>query len=292
MPLDMISTTSSTSSRGPIASAAMTSLEAFFQTSQHRPSAEHLAALASIANTMEAMADGWCEPVVHLSAVDPGIGKSQTVIHFARALVLSRAHSHVGMIICVGRITEARSLATALSDIRGSLAVLTSDLDVNALGDFDPDQAGNAQVLITTQQRIERATEGRAFGDVGAFRFAGEPRGVRVWDEAFLPGVVVTMSEDDLAFLLKPARSISPLFRAGLKAFCLELDGAANDQLIDIPDWTQTYGVTLPAFFDALQGGGLVRDDQRMAATGIFALAGRTARIWKDNDRGAAVLSY
>ena len=63
----------------------MHDLRIFFDRRNHHPSPEHWMALEDIAGTMEAMADGKCSRKVFLSAVDPGIGKSQTVTHFARA---------------------------------------------------------------------------------------------------------------------------------------------------------------------------------------------------------------
>jgi hypothetical protein len=167
------------------------------------PSPEHWLALEDIARTMEGMADGNCPRQVFLSAIDPGVGKSQTVIHFARALLSSKTHRKVGMIVCVGRIKEAESLANALADKRDRIAVLTSDETVNAKGGATPEQA---QVLITTQQRIERATDRSSFEAVSGLQYRGSARQVRVWDEAWLPGVPVTLTGDDILLLAKPIR--------------------------------------------------------------------------------------
>ena len=93
------------------------------------------------------MAEARADTVVYLSAVDPGVGKSQAVIHFARALVCDTARRDVGMIVCVGRIAEAVSLATGLGVAKEAFAVLTSDPEANALGTED---ASTAQILITT----------------------------------------------------------------------------------------------------------------------------------------------
>jgi hypothetical protein len=131
-----------------LAKHALTTLRTYFDTAGHHPSGPHWLALAAIAETMEAMAKGLCLPKVFLSAVDPGVGKSQTVVHFARALMASPAHQNVGMIICVGRIKEAVDLAHELAGGKQHVAVLTSDTDANALGSAD---TRDAQVLITTQ---------------------------------------------------------------------------------------------------------------------------------------------
>lgn len=290
MPFDTTASTTVATVRGPLTVATLGTLRAYFNTQQHCPSAAHWDALGDIATTLEGMADGTCNSQVFLSAIDPGVGKSQTTLHFARALMASPDHSHVGMIVCVGRITEAVTMAHALAAHRDRLAVLTGDDTANVLGRSDPT---SAQVLITTQQRIERATEGKDFAGVAAFHFDGEARQVRVWDEAWLPGMVVSVDHDELAALLKPARKVSQDFRDGLRAFAAVLEDSQTGSLIDVPDWLQLYGVTLPDLLDALPGGNTgLRDDERAAATSIFTLAGRTAGVWKDNHSGSAFLSY
>ncbi len=90
---------------------ALCSLRAFFDGKGHRPSDEHWVALWAIARTMEDMLDGTCAAKVHLSACDCGVGKSQTVVHFARALVASPAHRGAGMIVSAFTIAEVMALA-------------------------------------------------------------------------------------------------------------------------------------------------------------------------------------
>ena len=278
---------------GPLATTTLDSLRAFFATTSHNPSADHWGALSDVAEHLEAMADHQLPPKVYLSSLCPGLGKSQTTLHFARALLASADHRGVGMLICVGRISEAASMASALANHKASVAVLTSDKDANALGGVSSDNIGSAQILITTQQRIERASDGRAFETIAAFHYNGAARAVRVWDEAWLPGVAVTLNPDDVGVLFKAAQKVSPAFNAALWAFAALLRTVESSDLVDVPDWQQLHGVSLQDLMAALPGGdGIVRDDDRMIATSLFILAGRSARAWKDNKGGGVVLSY
>jgi hypothetical protein len=299
-----------TADPGCLGDIALASLRFFFRDSNHHPSPDQWHALEDIAATLDNMANGTCAPSVFLSSLDPGVGKSSTVEHFARALLASPDHGHVGMVVCVARIAEAVTLAEALADRKAKVAVWTTDEAANAAGGCPPEEADRAQLLITTQQRIERATDGRAFGDVERFRFNGRPRLVRVWDEAWLPGRAIDLNEDDVAFLLKPIRRLSAEFHHDLRSFFLSLGDAATGSLIDVPDWQHRYGIGLYDVLAAIAGptrrsattGGPdkpttpepqgLRDDQRDAATSIFALAGKSARVWRNNYDGSAVLSY
>jgi hypothetical protein len=105
MPFDpLLPVVPSSTEPGSLTTATMQSLRASYAAIGNHPSEEHLAALEAVAATMEGMANGTCAPVVYLAALDPGIGKSQTAKHFARALVGSKAHRDVGMVVCLGRL--------------------------------------------------------------------------------------------------------------------------------------------------------------------------------------------
>jgi hypothetical protein len=239
---------------------------------------------------MEAMAGGKCPPKVFLSAIDPGVGKSQTVIHFARALLLSDAHRRVGMIICVGRIVEVEALADELNDQRDKLAILTSDETTNAKGGATPNQA---QLLITTQQRIERSTDGKSFDAASAFHYRGRPRPIRVWDEAWLPGITVTLNAYDLLLLIKPFLSLSPELAGALKMFADHLLAAADGDALDVPDFGKAHDLSSYDILGAVASttGGL-RDEQQVAASELVALSGQTVRVRLDGKTGATMLSY
>lgn len=273
---------------GPLTTAAMASLKAFYAASNNHPSQEHLAALEAVAQTMEAMARGTCPPSVHLAALDPGIGKSQTAIHFARALVSSAAHRGAGMVICLGRLSQVRDMAKALSLPQGSLAVLTSDPACNALSTATVNEA---QMLLTTQQLIERRTHGSRFADTAAFYYRDAPRAIRVWDEAIEFGAPITLLWSDIAGLSRTAMSISPKFATALFDFAGTVRGLGMGAEIAVPDFEVDHGITWRDVEAGLAGGdGSSREMQ--ATRDLRALNGNVARAYLENERGAVALSY
>ncbi len=268
----------------------MASLRNYFDQQNHHPSVDHWQALEDVARTMEDMVNGTAPSKVFLSAIDPGVGKSTTVIHFTRALVASTEHHDVGMLICVGRLDEAKSIALTIGIPPDKLAVLTSKDELNALSGTI---ATDAQVLVTTQQRIERATDGRSFAEATAFHYRGRPRQVRVWDEAFLPGVAVTLDRDDLCILPKLVRPFSPECADALLGFAVGLTDKRDGDAVDVPDFEALYGQSLYDVLAAAAGiSGRLRDDQQMAATALVTLNGRTARVRRDGRTGATLLTY
>jgi hypothetical protein len=253
---------------------------------EHWPSDAHWAALEDIAKTLEAMANGCCPPKVWLSSCDPGAGKSETVIHFAQALVRNEARREVGMAICVGRIEEAKTLVAKLDLPTECVTVLTSDEKANALGSAD---AVNAQVLITTQQRVERHTRGRSFDTAAEFHYRGQPRCCRVWDEAWLPGTAISLNRDDLAALFKPLRARFPALTDCIEELFAKVRTVGDGEPLPIPDFAYEHGVALN---DVLGAVDTCRDDQRAAVTSLFVLGGRTARVRHDGPTGNAMLTY
>ena len=283
---------------GGLTAAAMTSLRTYFTTEHHSPSEQHWDALNSVLTVMEDMAGGRCEPKVLLGSLDCGIGKSQCAVHFGRALVASERHRDVGMIICVGRREEAAALASKLTEHGCPVGVLTSDGDTNECGTVQPPYA--AQVLVTTQQRIELLTQGRAFADVECLHYLGRPRAVRCWDEAWLPGRTLTLKRDDIGGLRGPMRRFNPALGSAIDGWDVSLYDVDDGDLVMVPDFEVNAGVSL---YDALSS--LSPDDDDGASTAraerdrtrdtlvtLIALNGKATRAIRDGRTGQTLLSF
>lgn len=261
----------------------MRSLRTFFDAQHHYPSDEHWAALRAIAGTMEAMVEGRCPPKVHLSACDPGVGKSQTVIHFCRALAADPAYAHAGVIVSAFTIAEVAALAEKLQDIRGSLCVLTSDADANDMGGAE---ANDAQILLTTQNRLGRLTEDRPFASVASFFYRGEPRACRVWDESLLPGRVVNLDANALMGMATCLSRFSASLRDALYRFCPAVLTREDGAAVDVPDFAADHGVNLEEL------PGVVPTGHRETATDLQIVAGRRVRVRQDGQNGSALLTF
>ncbi|WP_170373468.1 hypothetical protein, partial [Ruegeria arenilitoris] len=171
-----------------------------------RPSASQLLAINDVATTLEKMAEAKCEPSVYLSSLDPGVGKTTTLIEFLKCITSSDDHHNVGVLVCVSRLSEVGRLFKEAGLNDEDFAVLTADSQTNRLSNTDPSQA---QVLITTQQMLAMRCAGGSFSHCRDFHYLGEPRQVRVWDETLEPGEVVSLSSDDAGSLLPILRPVS-----------------------------------------------------------------------------------
>src|SRR5579863_482873 len=170
-------------------------LRAGFDKDGHHPSDRMWQGLTDLANCLEQMADRVCEPSFYVSSLDPGVGKTQTVVQFLKALLASPQHEHVGVVIFFYTKQQIREVVERASLRRNDFAVLMSSEEDNEqeqeLIDSGNPRPTAARVLFTTQQRLQLVSKSRSFADIEVYHFRGHPRQVRIWDEALLPATEV-----------------------------------------------------------------------------------------------------
>jgi hypothetical protein len=259
-------------------------MKGFFDGRGHYPSPEMWSALGAVAETMEQMAEGRAEPVIHLSSLDPGVGKTTAVICFLQALLASPAHDEVGAVVCVRRKDQIEAVVKEAGLAMEDFGVLTADRELNALGCGSPREA---RVLFTTHAMIEKRCDGRRFADVGAFHYQGRPRAVRIWDEAILPGQTLTLRRDDRG-LFAPLRGHHPALTDAIETLFSDLKRADDGAAIRLPDLAEDYGVELN------QALSLVSDRPELASAveALWFLFGRHATVRRDGAYGQTMLDY
>jgi hypothetical protein len=272
-------------------------LRSYFAKCNHHPSDDQWSALVHLAETLEAMARGEAAPKVYLSSLDPGVGKSRTVATFIDTLLESTEHQHVGVLLCVYRLTEIERMVDEIGIPREMLCVRTSDARLNALGSATPDEA---RVLITTQQMIERRLDGRSMDAAGIFQFNGKARQVRIWDESFLPGMPITISAADLGFVMRRVERISPALLNDVADIMNDVRSMpSGSSRYAFPDLAEKYPtITLNDLLATAESGSDSQSDQALRAdeqavmSAIWFLAGKTVTIRKDGAYGNAVIDY
>lgn len=196
------------------------------------PSHNHLDALHSVIQTMADMAEGTAERRVYVSSLDPGMGKTTSLIVFLQQLMRSHRHHDAAVLVCLSRKAEIERIVedTGLDEV--DFAVLTRDEEVNALSSTP---VCEARVLFTTQQMLLCQLRGGRFETCSTFHYQGMPREVRVWDEAMEPGQVVMLSSDDIGGLLGFLRRLSADFADEVDRLMDRLRKADIGSLIRFP---------------------------------------------------------
>jgi len=292
MPLD-----TSPAISGPLSARALATLGSYFGHRNHYPSEAHWQALREIAGTIQAMADGTATPTIFLSSCDCGVGKSQTAVHMFRALMGDPSYDDVGVIVCVGRLSEAESLAADLQAPAGKLAVATSNVMVNQTGTTGRDSVDlrertditSAQTLIVTQQRIEQTVGEGSFEAAEAFWYRGRPRQVRVWDEAWLPGAAIALNQYEMtAPIAALASRCRPMADALLDLFA-KVKAAEDGAVIPVPDWQHEHDLDQHS---ALRAVDRLGEAASKVVTSLYVLGGHVARVHHDGQYGGSALTY
>ncbi|KIC14077.1 hypothetical protein RA21_20660, partial [Leisingera sp. ANG-DT] len=198
-----------------------------------RLSDQHHEALQSVVQTMVNMAEGSAERCVYVSSLDPGMGKTTSLIGFLRQLMLSPRPHDAAVLVCLSRKAEIERIVKDAGLQEADFAVLTSDGAINAMS---ATPTGAARVLFTTQQMLQSRLRGGRFEKCSRFHYQGFPREVRIWDEAMEPGRVVTLSTDDIGGLLGVLRRFSVDFADRVDCLMDGLRKAEIGSMFRFPD--------------------------------------------------------
>lgn len=273
-----------------IAGVTMARVHEFFERkTQHRPSEQTYRALGELVGTLTAMAKGTAEPKFHLSSLDPGQGKTTCIAQFTKTLVEWPIYDHVGVLICVGRLSEIEKLVAEMKLPPSMFACLTTDDAINALGSGSHN-ARTSRVLFTTQQKVAARVPRRAFSDCSEFFFGDAPRKVRIWDEAWLPGSPVTLGKWEIMSVVGRLGLIHPQLAAQLDALLPGINESDDGAELTLPDFASSSGVS------AQEVGRLLSDaplEEQAWAQGLWHMSGRAVVVRKDQgDKGGTALTY
>lgn len=278
----------------------MEALGARFAAFDHSPSEEHWEGLAEIACELEAMALGEARREFTYSALPTGMGKTSVIVEFTRALVNDARFAEVGVIIFVHQFAQIDALIRDLKLYPHQFAVHVGKdrPDYNSKGRCSdepprawPKARRQAQVLFVTQQKLTRLPRYvRSIQKLFPYHVSPDaelmPRRVRIWDEAIMPAIPLTVSVSD-----------------GLK-FSGTLFSRGHKEAADtLRSWLQSevHGnsgvVTVPLLFPEMSAASSFEDDQEIwsedtPGSQLLALGGLDVRVHSDAYLGESVISY
>jgi hypothetical protein len=256
-------------------------------TPEHQPSIEIIAALSAIPRTVAQIARGEAEPKFYVCPLATGTGKTVTLIHALRLLREWDHYRGLGLILCANRLDQIEAMVEELrlghDDFAVYVAADAKNEKFHNMG-RGRDNAGAAPILITTHAMVLRRLRGRSWSEASEFFFKGAPRAIRVWDEAMLPGLPITLTVPDLQGILSRTERLPGFYRA-LDEVVDTTKQAEDKALIDLPDFE-----ALTAREDLMEA---VEGKDHAAAELLWSLSGRTVRIRQDGQNyGTAVLDY
>jgi hypothetical protein len=264
----------------------------FFAKKNHRPSIEQWEALADLVTTMERMAKGEAPAKFYLSSLDPGVGKTTALRFFIDTLLSKPWHQDVGVLLCVARLDEVKNLVESIGIPTEMLCVMTSRVDLNAMGGASADEA---RVLITTQQMVERRINGGDFKDASDFHFNGHPRRVRLWDESYLPGAAISIGRYAMSSLFERLAGPHPALTRQLEDVFTALRDVPDGTLYVLPDFAEiaaASGTDLNDLLRLFDWSDKDDDAKRRDLSFLWWLSDRTVVVRKDDATNRAAVEY
>jgi hypothetical protein len=232
-------------------------------------------AILSLLQALESGLTGDLENAYHLAAIDPGMGKTLSVTTFLKTWKQQEFAPLSSVLIGLSRLAEIPKYLEGAGLDRSDVAILTSDKDLNDRG-VSEDCHGEAPIMFTTQQMIERRTRGKTFSELTEFHYRGKPRSLRIWDESLIPAEPLTIRADALACLPAAMRRLNPEFVSHLQPFLTRLWGLKDRERVMVPE-------VFPELIDAAKGH--VGRDTAALLDALSRLAGRTG-IMVDTGKG------
>jgi len=238
---------------------------------------------------LQRMAEGEAQRDFFLSSLDPGVGKTQTVFHFLLALLASPKHEDVGAVVFMFTKEEIKTFVTealeaGLPEEAFAARVHKDEVEVNDLGCGDPEKA---RILFTTQQRLVTICSGRSFGEVREFRYRGQPRQVRIWDERLDPAWPILLTGRKIAGLYPHLPKGIGLIH-DLDQLRQDLENAEDRSLIEVPDLAAAHRLPVSDLQSHLRE---KHGDIQTDAADLWHLFGKKAVVRKEGEE-ARVVSY
>jgi hypothetical protein len=277
---------------GALTEATMASLKVKFERYGHHPSEQHWQGLREIAKAIEHMASGSLDASYYISSLPPGMGKTTTLIEATKNLLAGKEYADKSVVIFLSRLEEISKLVREMGLSDPDFSVLTSSDEHNALGNQNKKQA---RVMFTTQQMLEsRCRSGKSFAAMADFHYepndfepVGRPREVRVWDEAIVPSMSITLERNKIGKLFDEFGRYDKGLLDDLETFHVALRSVSDRALVTIPDLKEKYRLSEN---DVVGLFGKKAVEAEVAAK-LWLLSGRTVRVRLDRG-GNTVLDY
>lgn len=225
-------------------------------------------AIKALLRALEGGLRGELEPAYHLSAIDPGIGKTLAVATFLKVWKKRGFTPSSSVLIGVSRLDEIQTYLSHAGLIHEDIAVLTSDSAVNAIGVTEA-YHHQARVMFTTQQMIVSRTKGKTFEEAIEFNYQDSPRVLRIWDESLTLAVPLTLRLDDLGL-------IPPLLRRSYPDLVNEVRHCQQD-FWDVQDGDRV--TVSPKLAARIPSKGLGKGQVDKVLTTLKQLGGREAAV-------------
>lgn len=303
---------------------ALSLMRARFDAQRHYPSKEQFEALSDIIMCMEDMRTERSSNHVFLSPIDPGIGKTSALSAYLSVYLGSCAgappEERQGILICINSWREIEDLLCTIrphlsqvyvrvpkgrtfgdQQMRESYSMRNSQHPENCNSVISASElaadSNSAEVFIATHEYISRTIERYGSKQTATpLYYAGRPREVAVWDEAWVPAEPITISCRQLTEVLLCVSHLSNSAYQVLFAFINEAQMRKDGERMLFPD-LGTMGITyetVDSYFDRSQSLLSSREVERKSVLlyRCIMASGKHVSVCNEQGYGNTVLTF
>lgn len=284
---------------GPLAKAAITDLNRFFEQKAHRPSYEQQRALQDLIHCFERIVTGKTARKVFLSSLDPGVGKTSCLLFFLRALL--KQDYKTGVLICINQLSQIEDIAAELKVFADRIHLwthkdLTDPKAIRSLGLDGPlegisfAERNSAQVLITSHEQITRQMERFGSFDLAeTLYFQDQPRTLRVWDEAWSPSESITVNAFKAMSVLHYINAANPDVAKELTTRLNQIVNSEDGDRFTFSHFAEKLGMERQEFVSLAPGD---CEADRDVLSFLYTISGRSVSVKHDGVRGNTALTF
>jgi len=270
---------------GPITQEVRKRLKANFAGWGHDPAPQLWKALTHISTAMVEQARGKLGPYIYLSSVDPGGGKTETVIETLKLLL--ETDPAYSVILCLSTYDEIQRIAKRFN--ANDFACFTRDRETNKLG-LGEENKDAARILLTTQAMVDAKLKKKNFGAEKEFYYKGKPRIGKIWDESILLGNMLVLDTNKIAAMLALTQDEFPDWTEQARNLFVAITQATEDQTIEVPNLYEfAHEYEIRAIFEEVDYGDKITSDD---ASMLFQFSERTVNVVRDNTRKTKIICF
>lgn len=156
-------------------------------------------ALWDIIQTLTKMACGEAEAKYYVSSIDPGLGKTTSIIQWLKVFSSMPEFKDVGALVCFDRHEQIESFINENQLDHHQMAILISNSrDPLGLNEMLTSKPTSSQILITTKTQILLRSKNKKFRQIDDLYYMGKPRTVLIWDESLMVAHGVSLIHSSL----------------------------------------------------------------------------------------------
>ena len=206
-------------------------------------------ALAALRNVIYGAFGGTLDQKYHVSSVDPGLGKSTTLItilrerkaagilHDSGIVIFTQSKKEIAAFVALAQGNELPGQPLEETDFAVFIGEDDDgETDQHEAPDQEPTDLGSAPVLFTTHAMLRSRSKNKLFSELDCFRYQGAARPARVWDEGFRVAVDITISVKELRAAELFYDSISPRLVGELAGLQKAMEDTPAGHYVEVPD--------------------------------------------------------